>query len=588
MIHSLVTCYSNFWHRTQILANFVIKTILNELDSGRYTPDTSVALLYRTNVQSRVLEEACVQHNLPYVILGKATSFYKRREVKDCLCYLRWVYNGRDKGSMLRAFQTPSRGLGDKAIQQFEEYCGVVDRKTTHSNEQLTPLDILLSFTSPERPGMPLRNETIATRPLKLFTQFASQMEKLNDLALSCSVEKVLTAVIEDFDLMAHFEKTSDSKAEFEERQSNVQELRQATTRYNQDGPCLGKPSDATTPTEGGPVDEIKSPLGAFLDDVALVTDIGNNENIDNSQDDSSQKRFVVSLMTIHASKGMEFDSVFVTGNEDENFPTVQAIQAGKGSVKLAEECRLCYVAMTRAKTDLFLTWRRESTVFSPKSASGFRVVNRNRSRFLDALVGKGKGEKNDPGTSKTNSRGSKAPSPDRKQIRSMSTSSRSSSSLDLKPREDNGLKANNIVQDYNPSMRRSTGHQSYKPREFNRNGSPSPLKRAQTGLSPTDKALKRQRNGVPTRIAEAPPQDLPASQGLNSSQKRPPRQKAQMDSTWFYPVGSAVVHKKYGRGLVLNPPPTTNVDDLLVRVKFEDGEKRDLSARGDELKPEI
>lgn len=569
-----------------------------------------------------MLEEACVEHNLPYVILGKATSFYKRREVKDCLCFLRWLYNGRDKGSMLRAIQTPSRGLGDKAIQQFEEYCDLVDRAFESSDEahRPTPLDILLSFTSPEEPGMPLRNETIATRPLKLFKEFARQMQSLHDLAHSEPVDKVLAAVIDTFDLISHFDKTSDSKAEFEERQSNVQELQQATRRYTQDGPCLQE--EKISSTNGNSIDELdgaKSPLGAFLDDVALVADIGNNEDVDGKEGGShNQKRFVVSLMTIHASKGMEFDSVFVVGCEDECFPTTQAIQAGKGSVALAEECRLCYVAMTRAKSNLFLTWRRESSVFAPNSANGFRFVNRNRSRFLDALVG---GSKNKKDASAGNDVGTRSNDPNTKSVRrhnvppygtSQAYQPRSTTATATTSRRPTTQRSFSTTATRNNNQRVSSIPSSSRGYNSNNVISPRPNNRGGGSLSATQKALQRQRKGVPARVAETSP-PRPSSTTSTSMPRRPatsasPRDSpsngkqaatrrtstaaaaasATMDSTWFYPVGSSVIHKKFGRGIVLNPPPATSPNDLPVRVKFEDGETRDVSSRGDELRPEI
>ena len=575
------------------------------LASGHYTPSSSVAILYRTNAQSRLLEEACVNNNLPYVILGKATSFYKRREVKDCLCFLRWLYNGRDKGSMIRAFQTPSRGLGEKGIQQFEEYCTLMDEAYAKAGRaRPTQLDILFSLPYPEEEGMPIRKDMIATRPLKLFTEFARQMEGLRERAYSEPVEKVLAAVINEFGLMAHFDKTSDSKAEFEERQSNVQELQQATRRYTDDGPCLQDKISTNEDNNALDLGSIKSPLGAFLDDVALVTETA-SERDDNGG--SKQDRFVVSLMTIHASKGMEYDGVFVVGNEDDNFPSSQAIQAGKGSVELAEECRLCYVAMTRAKSDLFMTWRREAAVFTPNTDSGFRFVKRNRSRFLDALVAKKKNaekassSEGSPNMARNGSlpymddgggtRKNGLVSPGQKTANNSDARLRQSKGPGASRSYSNGAstnyqeRLNRVVSSSSPAVTRRPA-----PKPSNPNQSPSPTAPRQRSVATTTTSSRG------TTLDAPPPPSRPLSRSAPSvanPQRQPPKRKkaaATMDSTWFYPVGSSVVHTRHGRGLVLNPPPSSSDDAsaMLVRVKFEDGSTLDISAQGDDLRPDF
>lgn len=630
---------------------FVVKNIQKMLASGHYNPSSTVAILYRTNAQSRLLEEACVNNNLPYVILGKATSFYKRREVKDCLCFLRWLYNGRDKGSMIRAFQTPSRGLGEKGIEQFEDYCSLVDGAAMKAGRvRPSQLDILLSFPYPEAEEeesmVPLRKDIIATRPLKLFTEFARQMEALKEQAYAEPVEKVLAYVIDGFDLIAHFDKTSDSKAEFEERQSNVQELQTATRRYTENGPCLQNAAPTVEDKNALDLGSIKTPLGAFLDDVALVTETAaeRDENGSNKQD-----RFVVSLMTIHASKGMEFDGVFVAGNEDDNFPSSRAIQAGKGSVELAEECRLCYVAMTRAKSDLFMTWRREAAVFTPTTDSGFRYVKRNRSRFLDALVSKKKGatesssDEESPRKRRQNgalpfmdtemememdrannrARKNGLVSPGRKKKTSSSdaryrpgtSSSRDDSddtsrSFSTGPSSDSLEERLKRVVSSSPANKPkrvtagSVRSNPSRPSSATANGRSPPQQRS---ISTTTAATTTTRRAPPpptTRSTApgaasaafppppAPPQPTRPKQASASATTRR-RATAAMDSTWFYPVGSFVIHTRHGRGLVLNPPPPSddaaNSSDLLVRVKFEDGgETLDVSAQGDDLRPQL
>jgi DNA helicase-2/ATP-dependent DNA helicase PcrA len=296
-------------------ADYVIKTIKDRLLSRDFKPDTSVALIYRTNAQSRALEEACVKENLPYVIFGSATSFYKRQEVKDCLCFLRWLKNGRDRSAMLRAIVTPKRGIGETAIREFEEYCEYVDSQWEAATPGPNPFDVLMSLSGPTDFDDKIEFDPagyLSTRPRKLFKEFSSQMRQIRDIAWIQPLEQVLSLIVSEFELLPHLDKISKSKAEFEERKANVEELRQAAGRYTKSGPCL-------VVAVGGDDDDFKqSPLGAFLDDVALVADMSDNT------ENSKENRFVVNLMTIHASKGMEFDVVFVVGNEDGTLPTSQ------------------------------------------------------------------------------------------------------------------------------------------------------------------------------------------------------------------------------------------------------------------------
>ena len=299
------------------IAEFVIKTIKDRVVSGEYGPSNTVALVYRTNAQSRSLEDACVKQNLPYVIFGSATSFYKRHEIKDCLCFLRWLHNGRDRTSMLRAMVTPKRGIGETAIREFDAYCAHVESlvRETSRVQLPTPFEVLLSLSG-ETATVPADADArvhMSSRALKLLTEFSGQMRAIGDIGLHQNVEQLLSAIINDLKLIPHLDKISKSKVEFEERKRNVEELRQAAHRYNRKGRCLVAPE----PTDDN-LDEEQSPLGAFLDDISLVTDMMEDTKT------STENRFVANLMTIHASKGMEFDAVFVVGNEDGTLPTSQ------------------------------------------------------------------------------------------------------------------------------------------------------------------------------------------------------------------------------------------------------------------------
>lgn len=365
---------------SQSEAEFVVTQVKQTIDMR--DKDHSIACIYRTNAQSRAIEEACVKHNVPYILYGSATSFYKRQEIKDCLCFLRWLHNERDRSSMLRCFSTPKKGIGDSALGEFDQYCALVE---THWAENLpgipspTPLEILLRISGDYSWGkwkdsdFPPLSIAFTGRSLKPLTTFSQQMQKIRAVALVDNVETLLSALIDEMELLPHFDKISKSKSEFEERQENVLELRRASQKYSNMGPCFAH----ATPAEDSNW-LLESPLGNFLDDVTLVTDM-----VDIA-DSPSEERFVIKLMTIHGSKGLEFDTVYLLGMEDGTLPTSQALNEGMGSVTFEEERRLCYVAMTRAKTELVLTWRREVPMFCK---DGIKVVDRKRSRFLDVLV---------------------------------------------------------------------------------------------------------------------------------------------------------------------------------------------------------
>ena len=587
-------------------AEFVVKHVKELVTSGKYGPENSVAFIYRTNAQSRALEEACVTHNLPYVIFGSATSFYKRQEIKDCLCFLRWMYNGRDRSAMLRSMKTPSRGLGDVAVREFDDYCARVDAyfEANHlASRKPSPFDVLLSFSSEKSlsGGFPSPSDSLSTRPLKLLSAFSHQMRSVRDAAYTQPVKGILTLIIEKLELVPHFDKLSKSKAEFEERQANVRELRKASERYTKNGPCLLRNDDIVQDADE---EFTQSPLGIFLDDVSLVTEMaGDSEK-------SGEERFVASLMTIHASKGMEFDAVFIVGNEDGTFPTSQALNEGEGSVVLEEEKRLCYVAMTRAKTELFLSWRREVNIFT---SEGVRTVDKERSRFLDVLVSS-KGKPNSGSKPAVGTRSSGRSLRDRTNVYSAQTR--------RKKTETGGQQKR--FQSASSWQRRADIDKSYAlPRRkvsFEGTASvyakraPSPLEQpVHTPVSDrTVSTTRRPQNPVQKAVvSKAVPNKAVVSKAVpnkaivrkdpeswappSNSNPRPstkaaitPPSRQSMDSTWFFPVGSEVSNDKHGRGIVLNPPQARETGELPVLVKFTSGERHEFCARGLDLTPVV
>ena len=161
-------------------ASFVVKSILSMVDEGELPPDSSIAIIYRTNAQSRALEEECVARNLRYLVRGSAGTFYSRQEVKDCLCFLKCLYNSRDRSAMIRALKTPSRGIGDVAMKEFFAYCDEIDNflANNHPNDPRTnPLQVLISLADEsfaQQKKFPPAGDFMSTRALNRFLPFAS------------------------------------------------------------------------------------------------------------------------------------------------------------------------------------------------------------------------------------------------------------------------------------------------------------------------------------------------------------------------------------------------------------------------------
>jgi DNA helicase-2/ATP-dependent DNA helicase PcrA len=579
-------------------ATFVVETILNMTSKEELKPDSTVAIIYRTNAQSRYLEEACVDKNLPYVIRGGAGGFYKRAEIKDSLCFLRWLFNGDDESSMLRAFKTPSKGIGDKAIEEFRAYVGKVQeyyRRSRPLNQRPTPLDILTSMASNQSSpdgftllvdGAPEPTEYISKRALTKFIEFGQKMGDIRTNALTMTVDKLLFYIIDELKLIEHFDSISKTKTEFADRQENVQELRQAAKKYATYGPALMSRNAASVKLTDDPfMDESESALGIFLDDVALVSDAAETE----SEGDGSKgrERMIVNLMTIHASKGTEFDAVFVVGLEEGTLPCSPSLQEGE-SQQLEEERRLCYVAMTRAKTNLVLTWRKEVTSFSSWSDSGPKTSRKKRSRFLDALVSN-KSKLTGDDSKKT----FKTKSGEKKEA--IGTNDL------LRPK---GRDARNGVR------QRQTREQVQlkSPHDFSTATKPPAAKRKQSSLShskqlssPYYKSSQSKTGAVnggkskpstTTSAAVASPKTLilSTSSSPKTAAASVPAEAAHhlLDPSWFFPVGQPVIHRQFGKGIVMGHPPCNDIDDATVSVQFMNGMTMEFPALGTDILPDM
>jgi len=286
-------------------ARFIMDTV-TELRRGKTSYDYSdFAVMYRTNAQSRSLEEACVRLGIPYTIVG-GVGFYGRREIKDMLAYLRVVSNPDDRISFARIINTPKRGIGKKSLQDFQYWVAQSDMRYGDA------LDHLLQ--GGENP--------LSKRTANLFAKFAEQLRKWRNIAEDSDLVTLYDAITADIGYHLYLNDISDTREQAEERAENLAELRGLLSRYDDEAQML---SD-------------------FLQEQQLMSDA------DRTDDDTGDK---ITLLTLHAAKGLEYPVVFITGLEDGLLPHSRSFDDPEG---LAEERRLLYVGITRAKDRLYLT----------------------------------------------------------------------------------------------------------------------------------------------------------------------------------------------------------------------------------------
>jgi DNA helicase-2/ATP-dependent DNA helicase PcrA len=312
--------------------------VAGEVDRLTDTRDArpgDVAIFYRTNAQSRVFEEVFIRVGLPYKVVG-GVRFYERREVRDALGYLRAIANSDDTVSVRRVLNTPRRGIGDRAEACVE---------ALSSRERISFAAALERCA--EAPG-------IGTRAVKSIGDFTTMMASLRELAETETPSAVLEETLARTGYVAELEASTDPQDEG--RVENLQELVSVAREFEERMALTGEPAT----------------LAAFLEQVALVADA------DSIPDPSGEDAGVVTLMTLHTAKGLEFPVVFLTGMEDGVFPHLRSLGDAK---ELEEERRLAYVGITRARERLYLS--RAVT----RTAWGQPQYNP-PSRFLDEIPG--------------------------------------------------------------------------------------------------------------------------------------------------------------------------------------------------------
>ena len=299
--------------------DYVVKEIKALKEAGTSYDD--IAILYRTNAQSRAMEEALLKANIPYRIIG-SFYFYNRKEIKDLLCYLRLINNPKDDVSLSRVINVPKRGIGNVTIANI----------TARAEENNTSLF-----------------EAITSGKELAFKQLIEELTKMSE---NKTLTEIVELVLEKSGLKQELveEKTLESEIRLE----NLEEFKSITKNYE---------------NEYGEVS-----LDDFLNEISLVSDVTEHDEGNNK----------VSLMTVHSVKGLEYDDVFIIGMEEGIFPHYNSIMEGTNEA-IEEERRLCYVAITRAKKKLWIMNTKKRMIYGQTQVNApSRFIDEIEDKYLE------------------------------------------------------------------------------------------------------------------------------------------------------------------------------------------------------------
>ncbi len=319
-----------------------VADLVLEQKNRYHIPNHEIAILYRTNAQSRKFEDYLRRFNLNYRVYG-GTSFYQRKEVKDLLAYLRLCINPNDEEALRRVINYPTRGIGDATIDKISEWA---------ESERITLWEALGQMQLPTRSATPIA----AFKKMVELWQFKAQQADAYKIAREVAAQSGLLALLK-----------SDTSPEGVGRLENLHAVLDAIAQFVEEG------------DQSGMIDKEDRSLSAWLQTVTLLTDA------DSDHTDPDH----ITLMSVHSAKGLEYRSVFVTGMEEELFPSFMALQEPHG---LHEERRLFYVAITRAKEYLTLTYAdkryRNGQLKESKPARFLREIDSDHIEMTGATLG--------------------------------------------------------------------------------------------------------------------------------------------------------------------------------------------------------
>jgi DNA helicase-2/ATP-dependent DNA helicase PcrA len=299
----------------------IIRRVRMGLDSGRHKY-SDYAVLYRTNAQSRSIEEGFVHYGIPYRVVG-GVRFYDRKEIKDIMAYLRVIFQPEDRVSFERIVNIPARGVGSKSLQNFFAW------------QQAEGLNLDMALTEVAK------CDSLTPKARNSLGELGDILSSLREVMEGATVAGLIDSLMRRIDYLNYL---NDGSPQGEARQENAKELLSVAQEYQDAG------------------------LAGFLEEVALVSDL----------DSADFKSDAVTLMTLHAAKGLEFPVVFMAGLEESIFPHSRALY---DQSEMEEERRLCYVGMTRARQELYMTYATSRMLYGG-------VQHNPPSRFLSEIDG--------------------------------------------------------------------------------------------------------------------------------------------------------------------------------------------------------
>lgn len=318
--------FETAYEEAEYIASEISKNVAN--GSVNYRDN---AVLYRTNAQSRLLEEKFILFGIPYDVVG-GINFYSRREIKDILAYLKTIDNGKDDLAVKRIINVPRRGIGATSLNRVQQFA---------IDNDMSLFDALLD--SEYVPGLGAGK--------KKLDAFTNMIRVFRAKALEMSVDELIHCILDETGYLAELEASDDPDAD--DRIENIEELITKAKVFSEN--YRGETeNDSAVNADGveSEVDISKNLLSAFLEEVALVADIDRVDSDGNK----------VLLMTLHAAKGLEFPRVYMAGMEDGLFPSYMTIISDDED-EIEEERRLCYVGITRAMDELTLTYAKSRVV---------------------------------------------------------------------------------------------------------------------------------------------------------------------------------------------------------------------------------
>ena len=311
-------------------AQYIVAKIKEEIEKGHYSYD-DFAVLYRTNAQSRVIEETFMKSNIPYNIVG-GHKFYERKEIMDILSYLGLVANPNDSLSFERVINVPKRGIGNASFEKLRMFAGDAGMNLSEA-----AANVMMANAIPARARNAIAN-------------FGQTMKEIGTDVKTKTVTEITEAILEKTGYLAELKQTK--SLENQARIENIEEFISVTQNFDD----KYEPADSETGNR----------LVDFLADLALVS----------AQDDVDENAKQVTLMTLHAAKGLEFPVVFMPGMEEKLFPLARAAEKPN---ELEEERRLAYVGITRAQKKLYMTNAFSRMLYG-------RMQNNPASRFMEEI----------------------------------------------------------------------------------------------------------------------------------------------------------------------------------------------------------